>query len=301
VQSIGIDDEDGLPVRTCRPGDILTADPVYGDLRAIELLGTGHRCETWLVWSTRLWHPAVLKIARPHQVDHPRARRTLEREVAALAGRPVHPVLPRLLADGAGSRAPYLLIEYVDGLTLADEIDENGPLDPAETALLGCELLSAVAALHLRGLAHLDVKTENVMLRDGRPMLVDFGSARRIGSPQPPGQPVGTPGYAAPELDACAPVSVAMDLFGVGAVLAEALTGSPFPDRPALPPSPVGVVVGRLVSEDPASRGTIAEALLALAPQCGSDARPWPEWADARLRVGTGPSATRASYLPAWR
>ena len=73
MQSIGVDDEDGLPVRTCRPGDVLAEDPVYGDLRAVEPLGIGRRCETWLVWSTRLWHPAVLKLARPHQVEHPRA------------------------------------------------------------------------------------------------------------------------------------------------------------------------------------------------------------------------------------
>ena len=281
---IGFDGSDGGPVRRCGAGEVLIDRREAGPLLAVERLGTGHRVETWSVWSARDWHPAVLKIARPHHRFDPRVVRSLRREVTALAT--THPALPRLVADGTGSGDPYVLLEYVDGPNLAEAIDDNGALDPVDAALLGAHLLPAVADLHRRGLAHLDVKTENVVLRDGRPVLVDFGSTRRIGSLQPAGRPVGTAGYAAPELEACEPVSAAMDLYGVGTVLAEALTGMPFTDDVPLPDSALTPLVGRLLSDDPAERGTSADVLTELAA-CAGDRRPWPSWVDDYGRAST--------------
>ena len=89
-----VDTEDGLAVWDWAEGCELP-----GGTFALERLGVGHRCETWLVWSVALWSPAVLKAARPHQIHHPRALKSLRRETAALAGNS-HPALPRLLADG---------------------------------------------------------------------------------------------------------------------------------------------------------------------------------------------------------
>lgn len=256
-----VDTEDGLAVWDWAEGCELP-----GGSFAIERLGVGHRCETWLVWSVDLWSPAVLKAARPHQIHHPRAVKSLRRETAALAGNN-HPALPRLLADGTDDAIPHLLLEYVDGPTLTEELEENGVLTPEETALLGAQLLPALMALHRRGLAHLDVKPENVVLRDARPVLIDFGSARRIGSEQPPGHPVGTVGYASPEQEACAPVSVAMDLYSLGQTLAEA--GAELPES-----------LQGLTAPEPGSRLTTSEALTALAETAG-DLRPWPEWLKA--------------------
>ena len=255
-------------------------DEVFGELVEVQTLGTGPRCETRLVWSARRWQPLVLEQARPDQTEHPRVRR----EVAALAGDPGHPGLPRLLADRTRASSPYLLIEYVAGPTLAELVDDDGALDPADVARLAAQLLPAVAVLHTRGLAHLDVKTENVLLRDGRPVLIDFGSSRPLGRRQPAGRPVGTAGYAAPEQEACEPVAVAMDLYGVGAVLAEALTGEPFPN--ALPATRVTALVRRLLREDPAARGTVAEALRAAGRLAGAP-RLWPAEADALLDPGS--------------
>ena len=178
-----VDDEDGLPVGRYAPG----AELVDG-ARAWERLGVGHRCETWLAWSTQLWCPAVVKLPRPHQLDHPRARRSLGREVAALAGNP-HPALPALYVDGTAAATPHIVLEYVDGPALDDEVADHGPLAAVEAAVLGWQLLAALRAVHARGLAHVDVKPENVVLRDGRPVLIDFGSAREIGAAQPAGRP----------------------------------------------------------------------------------------------------------------
>ena len=242
---------------------------------AWERLGEGARCETWLGWSRPLWCPVVVKLARPHQRTHPRARNSLAREVAAIGDNP-HPVLPRLFAAGLDADIPHVVVEYVDGDSLDAVIEDNGPFDGPSTALLAVQLLSALMSLHGRGLAHLDIKPENVVVRDGRPVLVDFGSARELGRPQPAGHPVGTPGYAAPEMEACEPISTGMDVFGVGVTLREAFTGlsiydndplrrlaaedPPYPDNPGLV-----ALIRAMLAPSPADRPTVPEALDAFA------------------------------------
>jgi len=286
-----VDTEDGLPVWQSAEGCELP-----GGTLTIERLGVGRRCETWLVWSPRLWSPAVLKLVRPHQLEHPRAVKALRRETAALSCNP-HPALPRLLADGTSEPVPHLLLEYVDGPSLADEIDENGALGSAEAALLGAQLLPAITSLHQRGLAHLDLKPDNIVLRDGRPILIDFGTARRIGSLQPAGEPVGTPGYAPPEQEDCQPVSLAMDLYGLGMTLAESITGVPITPETAvhavreLPASPTAAVIEQLVAEDPSARGHTADVLVALAAAAG-ELRPWPEWLDRSAGITSNRTKT---------
>jgi len=261
-----LDDEDGQPLWPYQEGD-----PMPGGHRAWERLGVGRRCETWLVWSPQLWTPAVVKLARPHQADHPRAARTLRREVAALCDNP-HPVLPRLYADGTTEAVPWIALEYVDGPTLADELDDAGPLAPADAALLGIQLLTGLRALHRRGLAHLDVKPDNVVLRDGRPVLIDFGSAREIGSAQPAGHPVGTLGYAPPEMEACEPITAAMDVYALGVTLREA----------AAAPSTLTESIDALCAPEPRRRPAVAAALELLGEHLPPDAGPWPSWATER-------------------
>jgi serine/threonine protein kinase len=225
----------------------------------------------------------VLKLARPHQVRRSGAVRTLCRETAALAGN-LHPALPRLLADGTSDPVPHILIEYIDGPALDEEIDNNGAIGAEEAALLGAQLLPAVASLHHRGLAHLDLKSANVVLRDGHPVLLDFGTAAPIGASQDAGHPVGTDGYCAPEQEACEPVSLAMDLYGLGMILAEAVTGVPRAKGAEIPPSPLAPLIRQLRSEQPAERGTTGDVLVALANAAGQF-RPWPAWLDRYAAV----------------
>lgn len=275
-----VDREDGEPVWAFHEGD----EPVPG-IVVVERLGVGHRCETWLGWSDRLWSPVVLKLARPHQVRHPRAVRAVEREAAGLAAVGDHPGVPRLHAASPDGPVPHLVVEYLDGPTLADAVDEAGPLAPADVAVLATALLGVLRALHAAGLAHLDVKAENVMLRDGRAHLVDFGSARPIGASQPAGRPVGTPGYSAPEMERCEPIGAGMDVYGLGTVLAEGLAGVPFEeltDLGALPATPVTPWVVRLLDPDPAARGDVPRLLVAFADLVPAEHRPWPAWLDAR-------------------
>lgn len=266
-------DDDGEPV-----WDTAEGDEFPGGTRAVRRLGVGWRCEAWLVWSVRLWCPAVLKLPRPHMCDHPRAVKSLRREVAALSG-PPHPGLPRLIVDGTGESLPYLLFEYIDGPDLDDVLDDVGLLPAAEAALLGVQLLSAVAAVHAEGLAHLDVKPANVVVRDGKPILIDFGSTRAIGSPQPPGRPIGTRGFTSPEQEACLTVSPKMDVYGVGATLHTVVTGHrPDPAASSHPAMMVG-----LLEPDPVHRLGIPGATAALLEWIPEEFRPWPKWADAYL------------------
>ncbi|HEY7273399.1 MAG TPA: serine/threonine-protein kinase [Actinoplanes sp.] len=261
-----VDEEDGEPIWPYEQGDLMP-----GGHRAWERLGVGRRCEAWLVWSPLLWAPAVLKLARPHQADHPRAVRTLRREVNALHGNP-HPVLPRLYADGTLDTVPWIALEYVDGPTLADELEDAGPLAADDVALLGVQLLTGLRAVHRRRVAHLDVKPDNIVLRDGRPVLIDFGSARGIGTRQPAGHPVGTLGYAAPEMEACEPVAASMDIYALAVTLREAWAG---PDRGD---ARLGTVIDRLGAPDPRRRPSADAALGELSSVLPEDAHPWPPW-----------------------
>jgi serine/threonine protein kinase len=282
-QGIG---DDGDPV-----WDLSQGDRLVDGIVAWERLGEGARCETWLGWSRPLWCPVVVKLARPHQRTHPRATNSLAREVAAIGDNP-HPVLPRMFAAGLDTEIPHVVVEYVDGDSLDAVIEDNGPFDGPSTALLAVQLLSALMSLHGRGLAHLDIKPENVVVRDGRPVLVDFGSARELGRPQPTGHPVGTPGYAAPEMEACEPISTGMDVFGVGVTLREAFTGlsiydndplrrlaaedPPYPDNPGLV-----ALIRAMLAPSPADRPTVPEALDAFAGLFDPERRPWPIWLSA--------------------
>jgi serine/threonine protein kinase len=288
---------DGLPTWSFQEGE-----PITQHARAWQPLGVGHRCESWLAWSTTWWMPVVVKLARPHQVCHPRAQKAIGREADALL-RCLHPTIPRLLTDGRDSDVPHLVEEYIDGTTLAETIDADGPLSAVDTLVLAGQLGAVVRYLHRRHLVHVDLKPDNVMLRDGRPVVIDLGSARALGRSQPlDGPPIGSPGYAAPELERGAPIAESMDLYGIGTILYEALTGQaafdpelnaddrPSPESLSLPatvPPATAGLVRSLLEADPAKRPSSADDLLSRLDAQGYDG--WPSWA--------GPKRTTAAAV----
>ena len=128
---------------------------------------------------------------------------------------------PRL-RGGHRTRARPIVLETLPGATLAALVDD-APLGVADTALLGRQLVSVLGYLHRHGWVHLDVKPENVVVQEGRAVLIDLGVATRPGRLE---RGMGTDGYAAPEQDAGGAVSPATDVWGLGATLAECVTGS---------------------------------------------------------------------------
>src|SRR5947209_232034 len=142
--------------------------------------------------------PVVLKLPRPDLVADPPARADLANEARVAAGL-AHPGVQRLYAAAVHADPPHLLFEYVEGPTLEDSVAREGPLDPVDVVLLGMQLAGTLRYLHGRHVVHLDVKPSNVCLRDGRPVLIDFGIARPAGTTRPPGAPVGSAPFMAPE------------------------------------------------------------------------------------------------------
>jgi serine/threonine protein kinase len=241
-------------------------------------LGGGRRCETALAWSPERWCPVVVKSPRPGLADDPATRADLARE-ARMVGGLAHPGVQRLYAAELDTDRPHLVFEYVEGPTLAGSIADEGPLPVDEAVLLGLQLAAVLRYLHGSGVVHLDLKPGNVCLRDGRPVLIDFGIARAPGERRAAGAPKGSPPYMAPEQCRDEPASPATDLFALGALLYEAATGEhafhprrdtdgwSYPQLGGLDatfPGELGEVIARLVDPDPGRRPPNATAVLGL-------------------------------------
>ena len=199
-----------------RPGDVVAARFELTRLAATGGMGSVFRARDLLTGED-----VALKTIRGCG-DEQQAER-FEREAALLA-QLEHPAIVRYVAHGRCEGQHYLVMEWLEGESLSARL-WRGPLDHAESVLLGQRVAAALAALHARGIVHRDVKPSNLILCDGeveRVKLVDFGVARsrRARALTTVGAMVGTPGYMAPEqargerrIDARA------DIFALGCVL----------------------------------------------------------------------------------
>lgn len=252
-----------------------------------ERLGRGGMGTVWRAWDRMLDREvAVKELTVNHlpeedlQILHTRMKR--EASAAARIKHPgvitVHDVLEQ---DGR----PWIVMELVDGRSLADVISQDGTLQPRAAAEVGSQVLAALHRGHQLGVLHRDVKPANVLLErgTGRVVLLDFGIAKYEGSTEltRPGDLVGSPDYLAPERAQGERPGPASDLWGLGATLYAAVEGqSPFRrdspittlaavvDEP-LPESrragPLGPVLAALMAKDPDERPTADEAARMLA------------------------------------
>lgn len=278
-----------------------------GAFHAWAKLGDGYRFESWLAWDERRWTAVTVKLPRPDRTQMPRVRRALVDEARTLRALR-HPGIQRLLEDHTTADIPHLVFEYVEGPTLADLLDEEGALDPRDVCRLGMQLAAALHFAHEQGVVHLDVKPTNLVIADGRAVLIDWALARRQGDQPRRGRPRGSPPYMAPEQIRRARVTRSMDLFALGAVLFEAAVNRPpfethgdeYPqlarraDRltRAARSLPAGLarVIDALLEPDIARRpSTCRRALEDLAHAAGE--RIWPPFADHLLRHGNAESA----------
>lgn len=171
-----------------------------------------------------------------------------------------------------------LVMDLVEGTDLRRTIMDNGPVAPVEAVTVVSQVAQALAAVHAKEIVHGDIKPGNILVSDGGARLVDFGVARRIASPDAPTH--GTPDYTAPEIIDGRPSSAKSDVYGLGLVLYEAITGlSPYrggtidevlerhrtsvPVRPDDIPGELWTVIEACLSADPARRPD-ADALPAM-------------------------------------
>lgn len=188
--------------------------------------------QVWEGWDERLGRPVAVKLltsdALTGQATPDDWVRRFTREAVVTAGLR-HPGVPAIYDAGEYADGFYLVMELVEGCTLGDLIAEQGPLPIAWVAAIGAQIAAVLAVAHERDVIHRDIKPQNVMVTsDGTAKILDFGVAgivsQRITST---GVSVGTPAYMAPEQLNNQPATWRTDLYALGCLLYEMLSGEP--------------------------------------------------------------------------
>jgi serine/threonine-protein kinase len=198
-----------------------------GRYRTEELLGRGGMASVYLARDGELDRPVAVKVLAEHLADTPGFRERFLRE-AKLAAQLSHPNVVQVFDVGEQDGVPFIVMECVEGSTLADEVKQRGPLDPAEVVGLALQVCGGLEHAHAAGLVHRDIKPQNLLLRpDGTVKIADFGIARAAETTKltQAGSVVGTAAYLAPEQALGEEVTAAADIYSLGCVLYELLTG----------------------------------------------------------------------------
>ncbi len=172
------------------------------------------------------------------------------RDEARAAASLSHPNIVAVHDFGEDESGPYIVMELVEGEDLASIIRETGPLAPRQAARVCAEACKALHAAHVRGIVHRDVKPSNILVgRDGRVKVADFGIARALTESQLtlPGTTMGSVHYFSPEQARGEPTIVASDIYALGIVLFETLTGQ----RPFSGDGAAAVALARLTTTPP--------------------------------------------------
>ncbi|HUY63070.1 MAG TPA: serine/threonine-protein kinase [Acidimicrobiales bacterium] len=282
-------------------------DLLSGRYRLQRLIGQGGMADVYRAGDETGGADVALKLVRS---TDPELARRLTQEAKAVSGFD-HPGLVRLLDAGVHQGQPFLVMELVEGPTLGTRL-RQGPLPPDRCAALGTSLAGALAYVHRHGIVHRDVKPGNVLLGPGpRVRLADFGIAQLVdaSSMTLTGTTLGTAAYMAPEQIEHHRVGPAADVWSLGAILLEALSGRRgFEGSPAevvarrmagvVPPSddlpvPWRILLVSMMEHDPTLRPAAAEVADML--HSPAFARPWDPAATALVppvEAGAGAAPT---------
>ncbi|WP_328629610.1 serine/threonine protein kinase [Streptomyces sp. NBC_00353] len=260
-----------------------------GRYRIVARLGRGGMGEVWRGVDEVLGRPVAVKLLLNHRADEAAiARFHLEARTAAQLS---HPHVVAVYDTGTDLERHYLVTEFLDGRSLAEELAARGPLLPARVAGIGGQVADALAAAHGHGVVHRDVKPGNLLLAsDGTVKVGDFGIAHFTDESTAgltlKGQIIGTSAYLAPERAVGQPAGPPADMYALGCVLYELLLGHPpfraetpaamlYQHVDAVPDSPnrhrsdlpkaFAAFVMQLLAKYPEARPTAAEAVEFLA------------------------------------
>jgi eukaryotic-like serine/threonine-protein kinase len=210
---------------------------VGGRYRIIAPLARGGMSEVVEALDERLHRRVAMKLLAPSIAEDAAAATRFEREARAVAGLS-HPGIVTIYDHGTDG-VPFIVMELIEGPTLKGLIEQRAPFPEADAAAIALEVLDALDHAHGRGIVHRDIKPQNLLVTGaGTVKLADFGIARSLAATAAltqTGQIVGTAAYLSPEQAAGRPATEASDLYGVGVVLYELLTGGlPFAGDNAL-------------------------------------------------------------------
>ena len=240
-------------------GDALVGMLVDGRYLVQSRLASGGMATVYVATDMKLERDVALKVLHPHLSLDPSFTERLEREAKA-AARLSHPHVVSMLDRGHDGDIFYLVMEYVPGRSLRRLLAEHGALAPRQALALIDAVVDGLAAAHAAGLIHRDVKPENVLLGDaGQIKVADFGLARAVTATTSTGALIGTVAYIAPELVEGRGADARSDVYSVGIMLYELLTG----EQPFRGDTPIQVAYQHVTADVPPP----SEAVPGLSPE----------------------------------
>jgi eukaryotic-like serine/threonine-protein kinase len=258
---------------------------IDGRYRVLSRLGSGGMAEVYLAEDQLLGRQVAVKVLHQHFAEDQEFVERFKREASSAAGLS-HPNIVGIFDRGEWNGTYYIAMEYVAGRSLKTIVREEGAMDPAAAIEIVVQILRGARFAHKRGVVHRDLKPHNVILdEEGRARVTDFGIARAGASDMTlTGSIMGTAQYLSPEQAQGYAVTASSDLYSVGVILYELLTGTvPFDGdspvaiafkqvsaepgppselRPGLPAS-LDAVVLRALAKDPSARYADADELIA--------------------------------------
>ncbi|WP_436530641.1 serine/threonine-protein kinase [Actinoplanes sp. HUAS TT8] len=246
-----------------QPNFGLGAGMRLGDRYRLEnRLGAGGMGEVWRAFDEALNRFVAVKTMLPGAAQDPDFVRRFAAEAHAMA-RVNHPSVAAIHDVGQSGGYTYLVMEFIDGESLAQRLAREGRLDPAETRRIIVAAAEGLQAVHDQGILHRDIKPANIMLRqDGGVLITDFGIARHEDSTgvTATGAVLGTPSYLSPEQVMGRPADRRSDVYSLGLVAYECLAG----EKPFVGDNPYAVALQR-IQEQPKTLGSnLPPAMLAL-------------------------------------
>ena len=306
-------------------------DPLIGRLidqryRVTRRLARGGMATVYVAQDERLERPVALKVMHPHLAESDAFVERFHREARA-AARIVHPGVVSVFDQGVVSGQGFLVMELIDGTNLRALLNAQGAFTIPQALRYTTDILEALRAAHRMGVIHRDIKPENILVpTDGPAKVADFGLARAVskGSTSATGNMLGTVAYSAPEIALTTEANARSDLYSVGIMLYEMLTGAvPWADESPLQiashhvsddvPSPsatlpwipreIDDLVAALTARDPANRCTDASDALDLVARAAASipsdiVNRRAEVAREDSRSGSGTTALNTEVMP---